>query len=482
MPIASGSTPTCSTSTQGAEPEEPFRPGVIRSLSYRSTTRSPRGPFPPGAASTVGGGGAGAADSQATITLANVHAVSTGGSGSQHASSTNPSPVPSLSSAGSVGVPVATPGLGVNAGTSMSLSSSPSFNTGRHTTLVPGDEEPRTQPGDHADHHSHHCHHSHLHPHHHSHHHHCHDTKSSLHNTTASSFSWSTSNHEPDPHYERLVFDYRVIAQSMHAYRHISIFRRFGRLSMANLLYYQHELTEIEHALGGVDREETRWMHTGSESENVGIELKETRFKLMRRLRETLKNYYEALLLQEQIFTSLDPPRAADSNLLSALEDPSTPPLTLVDPFGKNTDDLVALGLGGRDSLEKLVGRIIPQIFPHRNPSVEDVRERNMSQRDIASIFSPFTRRITRMVIALATALLMLGPMIILQFLTSDPWKLVCISVFTIALAVLVALGTRGRGEAIVMVIAAYSAVLVVFVQGNGGCGEGGSCGGRGAA
>lgn len=60
---------------------------------------------------------------------------------------------------------------------------------------------------------------------------------------------------------------------------------------MANLLYYQDELAEIEKALGEVDREETRWMQTGSESENAVVDLKERRFKLMRMLRETLKNY-----------------------------------------------------------------------------------------------------------------------------------------------------------------------------------------------
>lgn len=176
----------------------------------------------------------------------------------------------------------------------------------------------------------------------------------------------------------------------------------------------------------------------------------------------------EALLLQEQIFTSLDPPRPVDSRLLAALEDPSAPPGDS-SPFSGavNSDDLVALGLGGRDSLEKLVGRIIPAIFPHRDPSVEDLRHRNLSQKDIASILSPFTRRITRLIIAIATTALMLGPMVILQFLKSDTWKLVCISVFTIVLALLVALATRGRGEAIVMVIAAYAAVLVVFVQGG---------------
>jgi len=290
MPIASGSTPTCSASTQSAEAEEYFRPGVVRSLSYRSTTRSLRSPFPPAVVGAVGGEVAGgAADSQATIAPANIQAVSTaGGSGSQHAPSTNQSPVPSLSSTGSTGAPAATLGLGVSARASMNPSPSPSFNTGGHKTVVPEGGDPHIQQRDRTDHHSHH---SHIHPHPHSHHHHGHDPKTGFYNATTSTFSWSTCNHDPDPHYERLVFDYRVISQSMHAYRHISIFRRFGRLSMANLLYYQDELTEIEKALGEVDREETRWMQTGSESENAVVDLKERRFKLMRMLRETLKNY-----------------------------------------------------------------------------------------------------------------------------------------------------------------------------------------------
>lgn len=123
-------------------------------------------------------------------------------------------------------------------------------------------------------------------------HHHHHHAKTSVHNTDTSTCSWSTHSQEPDPRYDRLVFDYRVMAQSMHAYRQISIFRRFGRLSMANLLYYQDELAGIERALANVDREETRWTHTGvSESESEKHELRETRIKLMKMLRETLKNY-----------------------------------------------------------------------------------------------------------------------------------------------------------------------------------------------
>jgi hypothetical protein len=98
------------------------------------------------------------------------------------------------------------------------------------------------------------------------------------------------------------------------------------------------------------------------------------------------------------------------------------------------------------------------------NPSAEDLRHRHVNSKDIVSIFSPFTRRITRLVIAVVTAALILGPMAILQFLGDQGWKLVCISCFTVVLSVLVALGTRGKGESIVMIIAAFAAVLVVFM------------------
>lgn len=136
----------------------------------------------------------------------------------------------------------------------------------------------------------------HAHRSHHHHHHHHQQPKSSIYDTTGSSFSWSTASHEPDPRYDRLLFDYRVIAQSMHAYRHISIFRRFGRLSMANLLYYQDELTCIERALSHVDMEEMRWAQTGvSESDSEKQELRETRIKLMKMLQDKLKSYCSSL-------------------------------------------------------------------------------------------------------------------------------------------------------------------------------------------
>lgn len=294
--------------------------------------------------------------------------------------------------------------------------------------------------------------------------------------TNTSTSAESSANHDAD--YQKTVFDYRVLSASMHAYRHIAIFRRFGRLSMTNILGYQQELQQLEETLHDLDREEARHhLHAsisetpagpGSCNNNSGVgsmteeTLKENRMKVMRSLRETLKCYYEALLLQDQIFTALDPPRPRDASLLLEVGGAPHHPHS-ISPFddAEHRDDLVALGLGGRDSLEKAIGRIVPALFPHRNPSVEDVWSRGMSNKDVASIFSPFTRRITRLTIAFLTTAAMLLPMCILTVVgegrKSMKLKLGLVSVFTVVLAVGVALATRGRGETIVMVSCYFS-------------------------
>ncbi|CCX29964.1 Similar to hypothetical protein [Tuber melanosporum Mel28]; acc. no. XP_002837860 [Pyronema omphalodes CBS 100304] len=275
---------------------------------------------------------------------------------------------------------------------------------------------------------------------------------------TSHAYSLATSD------FDRPLFDYRILAASMHAYRHLSIFRRFGRLSMANLLSYQDELTELEASLRVLNNPDTGARAGAAESDPA-----ETRRQLMRKLRGLLKDYYETLLLQEQIFT-LDPPRDSDVAVLGDLA-PAYPSGGGVVEVDQHIDDLVSLGLGERDSLEKLVGRYIPSLFPGRVASVEDLRQRNRSARDVAGLFNPFTRRVTRLVIALGTAAMMLAPMVVLSVVKEERWKLGVVAGCTMLLAVAVALGTRGRGGEIVMVISAYAAVLVVFVQGD--------CGGR---
>ncbi|KAI5816308.1 hypothetical protein BZA77DRAFT_247093, partial [Pyronema omphalodes] len=284
----------------------------------------------------------------------------------------------------------------------------------------------------------------------------------------------------PPNDFDRSLFDYRILAASMHAYRHLSIFRRFGRLSMANLLSYQDELTELEARLRVLNDASAGAVISGAGTGGAGgsgtegirgaeTDPAETRKQLMRKLRGLLKDYYETLLLQEQIF-ALDPPRDSDVSILGDLA-PAYPSCGGVIEVDQHIDDLVSLGLRERDSLEKLVGRYIPSLFPGKVVSVEDLRQRNRSARDVAGLFNPFTRRVTRLVIALGTAVMMLAPMVVLSVVREENWKLGVVAACTLLLAVAVALGTRGKGGEIVMVIAAYAAVLVVFVQGD--------CGGR---
>jgi len=64
-------------------------------------------------------------------------------------------------------------------------------------------------------------------------------------------------------------------------------------------------------------------------------------------------------------------------------------------------------------------------------------------------------------------AVLLVGSIVGLYFVTSDAAKLGMVAVFTAAFAVSVGLMTNARRAEIFAATAAYAAVLVVFVSGN---------------
>lgn len=77
-------------------------------------------------------------------------------------------------------------------------------------------------------------------------------------------------------------------------------------------------------------------------------------------------------------------------------------------------DDLVALGMNNRDSLEKLVSRWTAKVFPHRRLQAWEIKRRcgeslENEVLDVVQVLSPVTRRVTRLVVAVVAAGLMLG-------------------------------------------------------------------------
>ncbi|KAF8474021.1 hypothetical protein BDZ91DRAFT_712982, partial [Kalaharituber pfeilii] len=339
--------------------------------------------------------------------------------------------------------------------------------------------------------------------------------------------------------YDKLLFDYHTLAPSMHTYRQLCIFRRFGKLYLASLLDYQDQLSSLESKLSAIDQEEVELdrpqdEYVAGELEERKERLRYQRMSVLSRARELLKAYYEALLVQDQVFVTLEPPRGRDVNLLGELlaganasEKKEGDGLmeVVVDNGEKKSgeatqthgkvgddrsrgyipnlprDDLVALGLGDRDSLEKLMGQLLPRLLPslraRLSPSIQDLHNiayhHNRTNphshphhhsdvsddNDDASnhphvpppsqFHTPLTRRLTRLLIALATTLVLLIPMCILTFVEDPVARLVGICIFTVPVAIGLALSTRGKGENVVMMVAAYCAVLVVFVGQEGG-------------
>ncbi|KAI4630613.1 uncharacterized protein J4E84_004703 [Alternaria hordeiaustralica] len=108
---------------------------------------------------------------------------------------------------------------------------------------------------------------------------------------------------------DRFVKGYPKLAAQMEILPELAIFRRFGALNAQNLLYMQAELTYLENKLrerqlaDHIDPSETRKAHALNwfwlrESENTGTG---EQLGLILKIRETLKEYNDALAQQAQI-------------------------------------------------------------------------------------------------------------------------------------------------------------------------------------
>ncbi|OCL03677.1 hypothetical protein AOQ84DRAFT_433802 [Glonium stellatum] len=256
------------------------------------------------------------------------------------------------------------------------------------------------------------------------------------------------------------------------------VFRKFDRLSARNLLYLQSELIALEEMLDQLDRET-------QESKDVGLRLSAQRWEtfvenakdpsrpengrmeLAKVLQKKIKEYHEALLLQSQI---------------ANLDRPSSRVLTVFRNWfsGKNRDsksyeensilsgrakfmlddekDLAAL----RPPTDKdALSRFLQDHWPFQDKAYPDPgdRTRHFLERHVI-----WTVAFISIVIA---AILLIGAITSLYFVTSPGAKLGMISGFTVLFAISVGLLTNAKRSEMFAATAAYSAVLVVFVSGN---------------
>ncbi|KAH7013423.1 hypothetical protein EDB80DRAFT_371775 [Ilyonectria destructans] len=265
------------------------------------------------------------------------------------------------------------------------------------------------------------------------------------------------------------------------------IFRKFDRLSARNLLHLESRLAYLEWKLDQADEQaahspdnETRRSIRVWEAfeENAKNEARpeHARMRIAEEIRETLKEYQEALLRQNQIAT-LEGPRKR------ALEVVYSQSYECVDDHTGNKRHRSILAGLAEKRLDKCNHRDLIAI---RRPADKDLLSRFLQDYWIFK-----TTRITdktehikenhvawvaATVSTVVAAILLLGAIVLLHLLDQENAQLGVIAMFTVLFAASVRVLTNARRAEIFASTAAYAAVLVVFVSsspsnsGTGNC------------
>ncbi|GFF55802.1 monocarboxylate permease [Aspergillus lentulus] len=249
----------------------------------------------------------------------------------------------------------------------------------------------------------------------------------------------------------------------------VFIYRKFSELAARNLLYLQCELLDLEKHFNELDsndagsddmdiKDAARTWETLTQQCESGNKEAQIRKQVIVRLRAKLKEYHEALILQEGIMRLKQP----NKRVLDAYRNWFMKPYPALGGQAKKaleiSDDLVNLStLPEADILSSTLRRYWPVNEEFSRDGLHRIGR--FSEKSISNIVA--------IISTLLAAILLIGSITSLYFATTDAVKLGLVAVFTLVFALSVGLMTNARRAEIFAATAAYAAVLVVFVSGN---------------
>ncbi|CAN9145643.1 unnamed protein product [Alternaria alternata] len=232
------------------------------------------------------------------------------------------------------------------------------------------------------------------------------------------------------------------------------IYKRFDELAARNLLYLQSELAELQARQRAFDQHDlTATLGTKQCSRNFADfqksmraddERQKDRWKLMKDIRETLKEYREALLFESTLATIPRPSKGILRAFLTEFYNQS-------DGKGEPFPTLGGHSAGLYDDIDDLVA----------------LRDRKRSGNGIAYASDRAISSFVAWFSTFLAAVLLIGAIVVLYKVTSSDWRLGLIAAFTSLFAGSVGLLTNARRAELFAATAAYAAVLVVFVSGD---------------
>ena len=247
------------------------------------------------------------------------------------------------------------------------------------------------------------------------------------------------------------------------------VFRKFDRLSARNLLNLQSQLIDLERRID-------RWDDEARRSQDFDLRLSMRRWetfeelaqdpqrpehqraKLDTALKEKLREYHEALLLQSQICNLERPSRRVLSTFRSFLSTPAPLVSGKARHMLEDPKDLVALRPpADTDPLS----RFLRDHWPFGATDYPDPRDATQH------FLETHVSRAVLLISTIIAAVLLIGAIVGLYFVNRPASKLRMIAVFTSLFAASVGGLTSAKRQEVFAASAAYAAVLVVFVSGD---------------
>ncbi|KAK3386253.1 hypothetical protein B0T20DRAFT_427706 [Sordaria brevicollis] len=227
-----------------------------------------------------------------------------------------------------------------------------------------------------------------------------------------------------------------------------AIYKRFDRLAARNLLLLQSELADLEFQLDQFDFEDRRTGETMQSLRNWE-EFKEraattdpSRMDLVKKIRETLKEYREALFFESSL-AKIPPPdartlKAFRYNFFHGVHDKWT--RTTFPTLGgssasvyDDTDDLVVLH-GTGEPIDRM-SRLLAHSISYLAPLFQGTSTRSGQDLYDENVFHTTEKRLARYITWLSTflaVLLLVCPITVLYTVESDKLKLGLIALFTV--------------------------------------------------
>ncbi|KAE9375349.1 hypothetical protein N431DRAFT_402786 [Stipitochalara longipes BDJ] len=252
-----------------------------------------------------------------------------------------------------------------------------------------------------------------------------------------------------------------------------SIYNAFHRLSSRNLLYLEAELLELQKQQDDLDFRDSRrdpdvqqYFRSWTKLKTSGDSDQLKRLELIQRIREKLKEYQEALVLQQTIL-KMERPQSGTVEALKLWLDGKSE-----GPSGRHAPSFSGLMAHRLDDKEDLVAMhpAFEKDWLARLVELPYLRLLFLDLHVDESIALFSMRKINRAVTIISMVLavvLLIVSIVTLYVVTNNNVRLALICVFTVVFAGSIHLLTNAKRAELFASTAAYAAVLVVFVSGS---------------